>query len=449
MSRKEEKQKQLSQSIFVLDTSVIRHDSASIFQYGEDDIVIPMIVINKMESLEKGNSLSSFNARDFSKIIKKYNNNELLDGGALIAPGKGRITIKTNLKTQPALKEVNFSLSTNDFKVLNTVMFVIAREASKQTNRKVILVTKSFSLLLKAKMLNIEAEDYIADYIDNIEELCKEPRTIKEVSIEIINQLHGKNFVSPDVFGGETFFANEFFVLKNGSHSVLATFDANLGFVRKIRVNSCAQIEAQNVEQFFALDALMNENIPVVILTGIAGTGKTLLALASAIEQRSKYQKIKLARPTIGLEGKSEGFLKGDLEEKVAPYMAPFEDNLLTIKHKSTKFSKLISEMKEKNKIELLPLLTIRGRNFLKIFMIIDETQNLTTKEIKAIGTRPAEGTKVVLTGDLFQIDNFLLNIKSAGLSNVISKFRESKMVAHIHLSKCERSQTAELFATL
>ncbi len=439
--------------IFVLDTNVILHDSNCIYAFENNDVIIPINVIGELDGFKKGGDTINSNARKFIRIIDSCDDT-LYNGGVSLSPNKGRISVKAeSIKRQEALVNGGFKLHRTDHKILNTVAALVTREKSKKSNRPVVLVTKDSILRVKARSLGFTAEDYISDYVDNVDDFCKKQRVIEGVSSELIDQAYKGEFDTKSLnkFIDDPLSVNEFLVLRNGSKSVLTTFDANLGLVRKIHMKPCANIRARNAEQYFALDALMNEKIKLIGITGKAGTGKTILALAAALEQRSLYRQIYLARPIIPLSNKDSGYLPGDILEKISPYTQPLFDNLGVIQscNKKEKESPNFRDLLEDEKLVISALSYIRGRSLSKIFFIVDEAQNLTPHEVKTIITRAAEGTKIIFTGDIFQIDHPFLDPRSNGLVHVIKKFGGQKIFAHINLEKGERSELADLAADL
>ena len=245
---------------------------------------------------------------------------------------------------------------------------------------------------------------------------------------------------------------NKYFILRNLNHSVLSVYDQSLDLFKKVDKVQVYGIKPRNAEQTFAVDALTNSNLQLVSITGKAGTGKTILALASALQIRKYYRQIYVARPVVPLSNKDLGFLPGDIESKLAPYMQPLWDNLKVIQDQFPETDKqhtAINQMIKDEKLVIEPLSFIRGRSLQRIFFIVDEAQNLTPHEVKTIITRAGEGTKVVFTGDIYQIDHPYLDSLSNGLSYLIEHFKGQKLYAHINLEKGERSELAELASNL
>ena len=307
--------------------------------------------------------------------------------------------------------------------------------------------------VLKAKSLGLNAQDYYSDKIKDVEKLYKGKQLIENVPSELIDILYTAPYeVSVAETPIEKPTANEYFVLRNSSKSILTYYNPSTMMLQRVEKTPAYGITPRNAEQIFSLHALMNPDIQLVTLSGKAGTGKTLLALAAALEMRSLYRQIYLARPIVALSNKDLGFLPGDVESKVDPYMQPLYDNLGVIRNQfkeKEKSYQQIQEMLDTNKLEIAPLAYIRGRSLNHIFFIVDEAQNLTSHEIKTIITRAGEGTKIVLTGDPQQIDSPYLDQYSTGLNYLIDRMKGQKLYAHVNLEKGERSILAELASDL
>ncbi len=302
---------------------------------------------------------------------------------------------------------------------------------------------------LKARSLGLQAEDYTTDKIEDVSQVYTGSRLVEDVSSESIDMLYSSFGIGTEIVPElKNPLANENFILRNGQKSVLAAYDP---FEKKIvRIDGLAAygIKPRNAEQSFALHILMDERVQLVSLSGKAGTGKTLLALAAALECRTEYRQIFLARPIVPLSNRDLGFLPGDIQSKLDPYMQPLYDNLSVIRHQfkaSDKRALKINEMLEQEKLFITPLAYIRGRSLQKAYFIVDEAQNLTPHEVKTVITRAGEGTKVIFTGDINQIDHPYLDKHSNGLTYLISRMKGQDIFGHINLEKGERSALAEI----
>lgn len=434
---------------FVLDTNVILHDSSCIYQFDEHDIVIPITVIEELDRFKKGKETLNCNAREFVRSLDSLIGDKIFNGGVCIGPGKGRISVSLEREFHQKLK-ANFSADKPDHHILNTAYHT----AETHSFERVVLVTKDVNLRMKAKSIGLMAENYTSDHVQNVAELFKSSRCIENLAGGVIDQLYQPPYeASPDILpAGTSMIPNEYYILRNSNKSVLGVFDAPRNIIRRIEAKTCYGIKPRNAEQCFALDALNNLEVPLVTLTGKAGTGKTLLTLAASLENRKFYHKILIARPTVPLSNKDIGYLPGDIRSKLDPYMQPLFDNLSVIQNqfggKDPRHLK-IKELLDDEKILITPLSYIRGRSIVKAFFIIDEAQNLTPHEVKTIITRAGEGTKMVFTGDIFQIDHPYLDSQSNGLSHLIEKMKGQRLYTHINLEKGERSELSELAISL
>ncbi|MGM0667971.1 MAG: PhoH family protein, partial [Bacteroidota bacterium] len=303
---------------------------------------------------------------------------------------------------------------------------------------------------MKAKSLGIRAQDYENDKVANIDDLYKGVETIVDIDSTKIDRLYEEPDGMPVKDMGLDIHpeGHQFYILKNNGSSALAHYNPATMMVNRIIKQTTYGIDPRNAEQTFAIEALSNPEIQLVALTGKAGTGKTLLALASALQQHKRYKQIFLARPIVPLANRDLGFLPGDVKEKIDPYMQPLFDNLTVIKHKfshqSPEFIR-INDMIKEEKLVITPLAYIRGRSLSNIFFIVDEAQNLTPHEVKTIITRAGEDTKMIFTGDIEQIDSPYLDIGSNGLSYLTDKMKGQEIFAHVNLVKGERSYLSEL----
>ncbi len=434
--------------IFILDTNVILHDHTCIYQFQDNDIILPITVLEELDKFKRGNDLINYQAREFVRVLDEIVGDELFNGGKSLGKGKGKLRIETGKPFSEALK-ASFREDIPDHRIL-----AIAEHTFKAyPKRKIILVSKDINLRMKAKSLGIPAEDYKTDQVTDENVLDKTLKTFENFNDEIIATIYEQGSMDIAKMNGHLKpEANECFILKGNGSSVLARFDPKLKRVLKVDKKPAYGIKPRNAEQTFSLEVLMDPDIKLVALTGKAGTGKTLLALAAAMEKNKDYDQILLARPIVALSNRDLGFLPGDASDKISPYMQPLFDNLSVIKHafnpRSQEYLR-IEEMQKEEKLLITPLAYIRGRSLSNAFFIIDEAQNLTPHEIKTIITRAGEGTKMVFTGDLQQIDSPYLDMKSNGLAYMTDRMRNQEIFAHINLVKGERSFLAELASNL
>jgi PhoH-like ATPase len=426
---------------FVIDTNVILHDYKCIFNFEEHNIVIPIIVLEEIDTFKNGDNTINYHAREFTRILDAFDGDFFTEGVSL-GDEKGKIFIST-YKDSELIKN-NFIEDIPDHRILSIC------DNIKNKFEKVILVTKDVNLRLKAKSLDIPTEDYKTDKIENLNKLNNNPILIEHITSEVISDLHKDTVMDIKRITSEIFTENQHLILKNGSSSALGVYRSNT--IKLIKKENAYGIQPKNAEQTFSLNSLLDPEIKLVALTGKAGTGKTLLALAAALEQRKEYQQIFLARPIVSLSNKDMGFLPGDAKEKMDPYMQPLYDNLNVIKHQYKPTSRdfiRITEMLNNDKLLIEALAYIRGRSLSNIYFIVDEAQNLTPHEVKTIITRAGEGTKIVFTGDIEQIDSPYLDSKSNGLSYLVSKMQGQKIFSHVNLLKGERSYLAELASNI
>jgi PhoH-like ATPase len=438
-----------TKKIFVLDTNVILHNYNAIYTFDEHDIVLPITVLEEVDNFKKGSNEINFHAREFTRELDKIAGEALFDKGVKLGDKKGKLFIETG---KPFSKELanSFQEKTPDHRILSIAEYI----TKKYKTRKVILVSKDINLRMKAKSIGILAEDYKNDQVKNISEFYKETVTLKGFDKSVIDRLYSDfNGIDADELKfDKKINGHTYFVLKNGASSALAHFDPEENRIKRVEKINTYGIEPRNAEQAFAVNALINPKIKLISLTGKAGTGKTLLALASALFQRKKYNQILLARPIVALGGKDLGFLPGDVNDKIGPYMQPLFDNLGVIKNQfgadSAEVAR-IDEMLQQEKLIISPLAYIRGRSLSNVFFIIDEAQNLTPLEVKTIVTRAGEGTKIIFTGDIQQIDSPYLDTKSNGLSYLTDRMKGQNIFAHVNMVKGERSLLAEIASDL
>jgi len=435
--------------MFVLDTNVVLHDSSCIYQFEEHDVVIPITVIEELDQFKRGNETLNIQARMFLRSLDAISSDKIFNGGIPIGPDKGKISIQLENEFHEKLA-ANFSNRKPDHHILNTA-FLLAEE---HATGSVVLVTKDVNLRMKAKSIGLIAEDYTSDHVKDLSDLYLGKRVEEHVAESVIDKLYQAPFEidASELDLQSDLTCNEFVIIRNGRKSALANYNPLSRKIQRVDKISCYGISARNAEQTFAFNALVNPDISLVSITGKAGTGKTLLALAAALEKRKLYRQIYIARPTVPLSNKDIGYLPGDINSKLDPYMQPLYDNLAVIQNQFSQTSPRhgkIRDLLDSGKIAITPLSYIRGRSLVNIFFIVDEAQNLTPHEIKTIITRAGEGTKIVFTGDIFQIDHPYLDAQSNGLSFLIEKMKGQVLYAHINLEKGERSSLSELAINL
>ena len=430
--------------IFVLDTSVILHDHNSLNCFEENDVAIPITVLEELDNFKRGNDTKNFEAREFIRILDRLSNDfTLQDWIPINGPKKGKfkIIMENESLTTDAVKVFG---NKNDHKILNAALSL--KVSDKEA--KIILVSKDINLRLKAKALNIIAQDFETGKIDRDSTLYNGKQIIENIESDFINKLYKQGQNNDVSILKNKIVSNGFYILKNGKSSVLGYYNPFDDQLERVEKQYVYGVKPKNAEQTFALHALLNPDIKLMSLQGVAGTGKTLLALASALEQHNLYHQIVLARPIVPLSNKDIGYLPGNAEDKINPYMQPLFDNLKFIKNqfgeKEKKYRK-IEEMQEQGKLKISALAYIRGRSLSNVIFIVDEAQNLTPHEVKTIITRAGENTKIIFTGDVFQIDTPYLDEQSNGLSYLIDRLKGNDLFAHITLEKGERSELANL----
>ena len=440
--------------IFVLDTNIILHDYKSIRKFQDNNVVIPIAVIEELDKFKKGNDALSFNARGFMREIDRLTDGKLFGrDGVPIGPRLGKIKIEPNHPFAEEFKDF-FMDDIPDHRILATAMWV--RDNNPGTF--VALITKDVNLRMKAKAVGMEVQDYLTDKVEEAK--------VEGATKEVLTMVPDASVLQSLAYGSETSVpweavtedeprANQLFIFGwKGSDkgTVCARYDAQRGRIVLVKAREAYGIRPRNDEQKFALDACLNPRIQLVSLTGGAGTGKTLLALASALEQERDFDQIILSRPTVILGNQDIGYLPGDQKMKMSPYLQPLMDNLNVIKAQfrpSSKEALKIEGLLKDEKLVISPLAYIRGRSLGKVFFIIDEAQNLTPHEIKTIITRAGEGTKMVFTGDIFQIDQPYLDQWSNGLTHLGEKMMGQRLFEHVFLRKGERSELSEIAAKL
>ena len=435
--------------LFVLDTNVILHDSNCIESFEENDVAVPITVLEELDRFKRGNEELNAHARSFLRRIDAMTGDVMSNGGAPIGEGLGRIRIVLGGALDSRIREA-FVSDNPDHRILNTALGLRERE----TEVKVVLVTKDVNLRMKAKSLGLTAQDYRTDKVESFDRLYAGRRIVDPADTDLIDALYSDpmGVAEEDVDLDPEPRVNEYFIFRNGSKSALGVFRASDRRIVRVPKVRAYGIQPRNAEQLFALNALLDDSIRLVTLAGTAGTGKTLLALAAALECRRNYRQILLARPVVPLSNRDLGFLPGDIAAKLDPYMQPLYDNLSVVRDQygdREEAAQRINDMRESEKLVITPLAYIRGRSLPRIFFIVDEAQNLTPHEVKTIITRAGEGTKIVLTGDIHQIDQPYLDTLSNGLSTLIHRMVGQPLYAHVTLVKGERSELAQLASEL
>lgn len=434
--------------IFVLDTSVILYDHNAFENFQEHDVAIPIQVLEELDNMKTGNDTRNFEARGFIRLMDGLSRKHLLNQWQpLNGQTKGSFKVVMDKKTGDVDAEQVFGDGKIDHRILNAALSL----QEENPNKKVVLVSKDICLRLKAKSLNLNAEDYETGKVKNLDELYT-GTTITKITDKLINQLNKEEILTPEELDVDRGRGNHFYLLNGKKNSLAAFYSAQINHLEKVKEEPVFNIYPKNPEQACALHALLDPDIKLVTMQGNAGTGKTLLALAAALEQRKYYRQIFVTRPIVPLSNKDIGFLPGDIKSKIDPYMAPIWDNLKFIKDQFTDDEKMqakLDELVDNEKISIAPLAFIRGRTLSKIFFIVDEAQNLTPHEVKTIISRAGENSKFVFTGDIYQIDTPYLDAESNGLSYLIDRAKGHPLYAHITLQKGERSELANLATEL
>lgn len=437
--------KSRQKKIFVLDTSVILYDHSSILSFEDNDVAIPITVLEELDNFKKGHDTKNYEAREFIRIIDRLSQHHSLQDWVSMGEDKGKIKVIIQENGSGTDTEKLFGAQKPDHRIIAAALTM-----SKQYPRKrTVLVTKDINLRIKAKSLDLAAEDFETGKVKNIEGLYSGKELLDTVDKSVIDEIYKEGHADPEKAGIEHPFTNNYYILRTPTNqSVLTYYNPETQLLEHVQKRTTMRIIPRNAEQVFAMHAILNKSVKLVTLQGVAGTGKTLLALAGALEQRSEYRQIYLARPIVPLSNKDIGFLPGDAKEKIGPYMEPLYDNLKFIKNQygeKDQMYKKIEDMIDSEKLLISPLAYIRGRSLSNIIFIVDEAQNLTPHEVKTIITRAGENTKIIFTGDIYQIDTPYLDAQSNGLSYLIDKIKHHPIFAHVRLEKGERSELANL----
>jgi len=440
--------------IYVLDTNVLLQDPYSIFSFQDNEVVIPAVVLEEVDSKKRNMDEIGRNARQVSRIIDGLRETGKLHEKIPLDNG-GSVRIELNHRSFHQLQEV-FVEKTNDNRILAVAKNLSLEEQTKEDGRPVILVSKDALVRVKADAIGLASEDFLSDRVIEVNDLYTGFEEIY-VAAELLNRFYVKGELELAEISGPKLYPNQFVILKDSlgsSSSAIGMVDKKKKCVKKLVFDQEGKqiwgIRARNVQQIMALELLLRDDIPLVTLTGRAGTGKTLLTLATGLfqtEDLGEYKKLVVARPIVPV-GKDLGFLPGEKQEKLRPWMQPIFDNLEFL-FNTKKPGELDAILAGMGSIEVEALTYIRGRSIPEQFIIIDEAQNLTKHEVKTILTRVGERSKIVLMGDPDQIDHPYLDAYNNGLTYVVEKFKDQQIAGHVKLIKGERSALAQLAADI
>ncbi|MGE4132424.1 MAG: PhoH family protein [Bdellovibrionales bacterium] len=431
----------------VVDTNVILFDALAINKFKSADIYIPFSVIEEIDRFKRDLGENGRNARHFSRFVDVLREQGSLANGVALENSKSLVYVVSDFNFSGLPTEMN--LSVPDHRILATAFTL----KTQNPNAVVELVTKDINLRIKADVFGIEAKDYDPENT-HLEDMYK---GIKEIDLEpsLIDRFYKDRGLELEM-DEHKFFANQYLIMRdqaNENHSAIGRYDEKTKAVVPLisPTESVWGIHPRNMEQSFAFDALLNDEMLFVSLVGKAGTGKTLLALAAGLHKtldEGRFQRLLVSRPIFPM-GRDIGYLPGDVEQKLNPWMQPIFDNVEFLLGADKKAAGRAQELINQGMLNIEPLTYIRGRSIPNQYLIVDESQNLTPHEIKTIVTRAGQGTKVVLTGDCFQIDNPYIDASNSGLTYSVERFKGQKISAHVSLSKGERSELAELAANI
>ncbi len=435
------------QKNFILDTNVLLHDPRALFHFADNDVVVPIYVIEEIDQFKRDLSELGRNARQVARYLDGFRAEGPIGQGVKL-PGGGKVRVQFSQRDLP--KALANGAGTD-----NRILAVALDVKDREPDRPAIFVTKDTSLRIRADALGLIAEDYDTEKVE-ISDVYSGLREIAVAGAEV-DAFYQSGELPHD---GKDFAPNEFVLLKdrdNSQHTAMGKFRADRGKVVpliRVQKEGIWGIRPRNKEQTFALDLLLNDDIKLVTMVGKAGTGKTLLAIAAGLHktmEESVYHKLLVSRPIFPL-GRDIGYLPGSVEEKLNPWMQPIFDNvefLMNLSRADKKEGRSSHELFDLGVLAIEPLTYIRGRSIPNQYIIVDEAQNLTPHEVKTIITRVGDNTKIVLTGDPYQIDNPYVDSTNNGLIHVVNKFKTEKLAGHISLNKGERSALAELAANL
>ncbi|MDZ5470645.1 PhoH family protein [Bacillus sp. 31A1R] len=438
--------------IYVLDTNVLLQDPYSIFSFEENEVVIPAVVLEEVDSKKRYMDEIGRNARQVSRLIDNLRQTGKLHEKIPLENG-GVLRIELNHRSFHQLQEI-FVEKTNDNRILAVAKNLSLEEETKEDGRKVVLVSKDALVRVKADAIGLHSEDFLSDRVIENDHIYTGNLEVY-INVDLLNRFYEKGELPLSEISNHPFYPNQFLIMKDAlgsSASAIGMVDPREKKVKKLIFDHdhIWGIRPRNVQQTMAMELLLRKDLPLVTLIGKAGTGKTLLALAAGLMQTEdfrEYKKLLVARPIVPV-GKDIGYLPGEKEEKLRPWMQPIYDNLeyLFNVKKPGELDAILAGM---GSIEVEALTYIRGRSIPEQFIIIDEAQNLTKHEIKTILTRVGEKSKIVLMGDPEQIDHPYLDAYNNGLTYVVEKFKDQSIAGHVKLFKGERSGLAQLAADI
>ena len=420
----------------IIDTSVILYDALAVKAFHKTDIYIPLSLIEEVDRFKRDMGENGRNARQFSRFMDTLRSRGSLTKGVPLDSGSYVYVhmLSTTKEPLPSL-----DIKNTDNQILGTALLI----QNQFPKSSVELITKDINLRVKADVFGIKSKDYDPDHLAGVEKMYTGIRHIK-VKNSRIEHFFKERVLSIE---NEKFFANQYVIMESRGKQALGRYDKQQNKILPLISNGAPvwKVHPRNPEQNFAFDALLNEKILFVSLVGKAGTGKTLLALAAGLYQTMNqriYKRMLVSRPVFPM-GRDIGYLPGDIEQKLNPWMQPVFDSLEFIMGMGKKASQLTQDLVDQGLLNIEPLAYIRGRSIPHQYLIVDEAQNLTPHEIKTIITRAGTGTKVILTGDCYQIDNPYVDASNSGLTHSVEKFKGQEIVAHVSLQKGERSELA------
>ncbi len=434
---------------YVLDTSVCLTDADALFKFENHDIFLPLKVLEEIDGHKKRQDSAGANARKIIRTLDEYRVKGSLEKGVRIEKGKGILKVVSFVGAKDIIFPADLDLRHPDHIIIATAKTIQA----EQVNRKTIIVSRDINMRVICDSIGVAAEDYVSENVVTSSEELYNGFVVHSTDDQIIDRYYdGEDITISEDEITEMWYPNQYVMMvsnANEKKSALARFKSHFAPLQKVIHKSIPDwnINARNKEQCFAIDMLLNPDIKIVSLIGRAGSGKTLMAIAAGLQQtiglraeNNHYSRLIISRPVQPL-GKDIGFLPGTMEEKMLPWLMPIQDNLKFLMGDRANLEMYV----EKGKIEIEALTYIRGRSIANAFIVIDEAQNLTKHEIKTIITRIGEGTKIVLTGDIEQIDNVYVNETSNGLAHAVEKFKEFSISGHVTFKKGERSELATL----